>query len=180
MVFFATLISRIFEPIVVLFVLFIVSGFQVGLSEIEQTWFVAYITALFAMVGIIRLWMVRRWKLDWDIVERQKRIRPLLIILVIVLMNAFVIGQWYNEKLSRLFYLFVLWLFGFFLVTLKYKISGHVGIITLAAMFWRPALLFIPAVAWSRIVLKRHTLTEVILGFVYSFVLYETWKSIFR
>lgn len=171
----AQIISRLFEPMIVLFVLMITAAIRTGSSG----WFVAYITVFFSVVWSVRFWMVRRWKLDWDISERHKRIRPLIIILGIVFFNVFVMRSWHNRELTNLFYLFAVWLFGFFLITLKYKISGHVGVITVAGLYWNPLLLFVPLVAWSRVALKRHTPKEVTLGFMYSFFIYEIWQSIF-
>jgi len=68
------------------------------------------------------------------------------------------------------------WFIGDIAITSKIKISGHIQILVLtigymiawygAAMI--PLLVLIPFVGWSRLVLKRHTLVEVIGGVLYS------------
>lgn len=172
----AQIISRIFEPLVIFFSLFIIGGFRAGLTTNERALFVGYVTVIFAIITLAHTWMVARWKLDWDIKDRRKRIRPLLIILGIVLMNVFVVGRWHNKELFNLFYLFAIWLFGFFLITLRYKISGHVSVITLFSVLmvrwfgplWWPVIVTVPLVAWARVVGKHHTVGQVIMGVLYS------------
>ncbi|KKT34555.1 MAG: hypothetical protein UW22_C0071G0001 [Candidatus Gottesmanbacteria bacterium GW2011_GWB1_44_11c] len=79
------------------------------------------------------------------------------------------------------FFLFLLVsFFGFFLITLKFKISGHMWTATLLIcmfVYWYgwimvPLFLMIPLIAWSRLMLKRHTVGEVIGGVVYSIMVF--------
>lgn len=57
-------------------------------------------------------------------------------------------------------------------VSLFWKISGHAGAIALSTgiavlmlgPLWLPLMLLIPAVSWSRVVLRAHTVSEVVMG----------------
>lgn len=168
MIFIATLISRIFEPAILISIIFFV-------TTRSAFW-------LFVIIGPIlgyRLWLKRKQNLDWDITDRKKRVMPLLFLCIfLILINMLV--RVFAPRLFSLSVLFLLWTIGFFLITLKYKISGHVAVATLFALFWPVTFFIVPLVAWSRVVLKRHTKGEVTLGFFYSLILYETWQSVFR
>ena len=57
-------------------------------------------------------------------------------------------------------------------ISLFWKISGHAGSIALTTVIsvlvlgvqWLPLLLLIPAVGWSRVVLRAHTVAQVVAG----------------
>jgi membrane-associated phospholipid phosphatase len=57
-------------------------------------------------------------------------------------------------------------------ISLFWKISGHAGAIALTTVItvlilgapWIPLLLLIPAVGWSRVVLRAHTVAQVVAG----------------
>ena len=58
------------------------------------------------------------------------------------------------------------------IISLFWKISGHAGAIALTTVItvlilgtpWIPLLLLIPAVGWSRVVLRAHTVAQVVAG----------------
>lgn len=164
----ALFVSRIFEPALLISIVFLVTTRSVF-------W-------LFMVMGPVlgyRLWLKKREHLDWDITDRKKRVMPLLLLcFFLVLINMLV--RVFSPQLFSLSVLFLLWTIGFFLITLKYKISGHVAVATLFAYFYPVSFFIVPVVSWSRVVLKKHTLGEVIAGFLYSLVIYETWKGFFR
>lgn len=57
-------------------------------------------------------------------------------------------------------------------ISLFWKISGHAGAIALTTVIsvlilgvqWLPLLLLVPAVGWSRVVLRAHTVAQVVAG----------------
>ncbi|MFC9334591.1 phosphatase PAP2 family protein [Arthrobacter sp. NPDC057009] len=59
-------------------------------------------------------------------------------------------------------------------ISLFWKISGHAGATALTTVIsvlilgvqWLPLLLLVPAVAWSRVVLRAHTVAQVVAGAV--------------
>lgn len=179
----ALFISRLFEPMVVVVFLALLAGWRANLAGADRRLYALYLSAQVVLIGLIWVAARRRLKTDWDISERKKRIRPLLILLLIVLGNWFVVRIWHNGELLNFFYLFALWLLGFFFITLRYKISGHVGVVTLAAGLvvtwfgraWLPVFLTVPLVAWARVRLGKHTVGEVIAGVVYSWGLVWLW-----
>jgi membrane-associated phospholipid phosphatase len=139
------------------------------------------ITIFFILVFVLRLFFVKKDHTNWDVSDRKKRFMPLLLLVVFF-------GVQYNlvrttigsEVLSTLFWLFFLWNIGFFLITLKVKLSGHLSILTLAicqSIAWYGAsaiafLLLIPLLMWSRVYLKRHTAQESVIGIAYAGVVF--------
>jgi hypothetical protein len=177
----ATIISRVLQPMIVLVVLSVLAGIHAGLSGAA---FVRYLLVLFGFLVLpvvaVQCWLVLSGRVkDWDIHTRKERVKPLLMLLVFVGIFMGVIAGFHNTELTRLFLTFLVWLVGFFLVTLVWKISGHASISALASGilvmwygpgFW-PVLLIVPLVGWSRVVRRDHTLMQVIVGSLYSWAL---------
>lgn len=116
---------------------------------------------------------------NWDLSNRSQRIRVFGVFLLFFLIDVVLLGV-VSPQMTRIAVFFLLWFIGFFAATMFVdKLSGHVGTLTIILFLfirwyglgWAPFLLLLPVVAWSRIVLGRHTLRQVILGFGYS-VLY--------
>lgn len=189
----ATVISRIFEPMVVLTIVSVLGGFHAGLSG-AQLW--QYFMKLFGLmvlpVFIFRVWLVFSGRVkNWDIVARKERIVPLLLSVVFVIFTTVLIAGFQNMVLNQLFSILVLWVVGFFLITLVWKISGHASISALGTgmllswygIAWWPVLLIVPLVGWSRVIRRDHTVTQVIVGAIYGWgivYLYEIWQGVFR
>ena len=185
----ARIISRIFEPLVILPIILVFAGVRAGLTEGSLLSFLTIMAALFIVpVIVFRVWLVARFHLDWDISNRKKRIGPLIVLLLFLFGALILVNQWHNVLLTDMFVQFFLWLVGFLVITLFWKISGHTGVITLAFLLllewygWQmwPILLAISLVTWARVVGKNHTLGQAIGGIVYSSLLHEIWKSILR
>lgn len=176
----ATVISRLFEPFVMFSVATLVAAFHSGLATTAMPWF---LTMLIVMIGLpiaLLTWAIRTKKVDnWDVSKREQRIGPMIILLILTSAYMLAVSWFGNSQLTRLFVLYFVWLVGFFLVTTKWKISGHTSANALAtglliAWFgwtWWPLLLIVPAVGWARVVRKDHTLAQVFAGAGYSWVL---------
>lgn len=187
-----TIISRIFEPIIILpvFVIALSASFS-GLPGRELAKFYAFFFfGLFAPVAVFRLWLLKKKGVAWDIPKRRDRLAPLAALCGFFLVGYFGIRAWNDPFLSYLFGLLFLWFIGFFLLTFLTKISGHVAVAAVAAflwvrwfgVYWWPVLGVIPLVAWARVAGKYHTVVEVIVGAAYTalvFGFYDTWQSIF-
>ena len=170
----ATLISRLFEPMMVLSVLVAVGAFRSGLEGMALLQFFAIL--FFGMtvpVALFRYWIVKTGRVkDWDIHKRKERIKPLGTLVLFTFFFLFVVSRTTNPFLVTLFEVLLLWIVGFFLLSLKIKASGHVGIITLAVLFamqWYGVfaipLFILPFLfAWARLIRKDHTLSEVVVG----------------
>lgn len=175
---FSTFVSYILDPLLVLPVVIIfLANKQLPAEE-----FVHFIP-WFVVGGIVPV-VVARWFLvktkkvsDWDMGIRKERVLPFLTLLVFGLIQYIFVVRG-MPWLQQLMQLCMVWFAGLSLITLRYKISGHVGGITLASglliLFlgwsWWPVLLTIPLVAWARVVGKHHTLGQTVAGFVYTCV----------
>lgn len=167
---FAIFISRIFDPIVVLSITTLVVSPQHAL--------VLFLFLVLPPTAAL-LWALRSKKVkSIDVSDRHERIKVLTAIMLFLLVDFFILQKLHISSLIFLYTMFLFWFAGFFLITLVYKISGHVGIATLVGLLWWPLLFAVPLVAWSRIVLKRHTKGEVVAGFLYSLLFYEAWQGI--
>lgn len=172
-------ISTLFEPMIVLFVLAVLGGIRAGLAGIDLISYIAYLLAMTGATWYLRVRFMRSLRTNWDVSDRVKRVRLLVLLLAFFFLVFLSILLWKNYLLTQVFGLFLVWLIGFFLITLRIKISGHMGLLTLAlgmilgwyGIAWLPIVLVLPLVAWSRLVLKRHTMREVIGGVCYSIVL---------
>jgi putative transposase len=179
-----TIISRVFDPPVMIALLTILA---VSLSDLSRRGVIFFTFLLPFMFGLPLAYFV--WKLkthqvtNWDLTNRKERIYPLLAFLGFLLVDIVIVSVLDNPFLLNVFVLYFLWMLGFFLVTLLFKISGHSGITTLAAgllilwlgwSFW-PVLLAIPLVCWARVTRKDHTILQVVAGVIYSLVILRVW-----
>lgn len=174
---FASIVSRIFDPMVGMAVVLLLALLRSGAS-----WFIALLW-LFILIGpptIMRLWAKQRVGLDWNIRDRRRRIVPFVIFLVMIAGDLVLLKFFAPAALFRLFLFFFVWTAGFFLITaFATKISGHAAGNALAAgliIFWYgwqwwPILLIVPLVGWARVVRRDHTIPQVIMGALYSWVL---------
>lgn len=175
----ALFVSSFFEPMLVLCFAAIAAGWQNGLRETSLMWYSVYIVIFSLGIAGVRFLLSRRAKTNWDFSDRKKRVMPLLIFTAIFAGNLWFISRFGSRELLSFHALWFVWIVGFSLITLKRKISGHLSVLTLAAMHWWPLMFVVPLVGWSRVTLKRHTLKEVIGGALYSLILYEAWIRIF-
>lgn len=171
----ARAISRLFDPILVTPLLMWVI-YRVQIQKNHDLLFMLLLVGLdlvlpglFVMVKFVG----RRMK-DWDIKRREARI-PLFIFGLISQFGGLVVTWWYGhgELFTFLLGIWVL-LLVYLLVTYAYKISVHAGVNTMLAFmvtafvswdYWW--LWFIPpVVSWSRLVVKQHSLGQVLLGMV--------------
>ena len=177
----ATIISRIFEPMVVISVLTVVGALYAGLQG-SQFWSFFLVVLVLAVipVTIFRVWLFNNRRVDWDIIDRRKRIVPLLLLLGVVAGNTWIVSLWQNREITYIFAIYLVWLVGLFLITLRFKISGHTSTIALASLLvikwfglglW-PLLFTIPVVAWARVTLHQHTPLQTFVGAMYSVAIF--------
>lgn len=162
---FATIISRIFDP-------FIMMAVALGAFFYKTPIMTA---ALILMVGLPFVLFVLAWKMkfisNWDVRDRRERPKILWILLGIVVVAMMILQTYVLLPM-------LVMLFGFVLISHVWKISGHTMATALAtgilvAKFgwaWWPVILTVPLVAWSRIQTKNHTMWQVIAGALYSWI----------
>jgi len=177
----ATIISRVFDPFIVMMVAAIIAVRHSTLNNQSQLLF--FITAIVLMIGVPALLLVlsikKKWISNWDMSIRSERPKALLVMLAVEFASLLILRP-LSDALLFLFILEVIvWSIGFSCVTYFWKISGHSGIAALGTglivswfgfHFW-PILLIVPLVAWSRVVRKDHTVAQVIAGAFYSWAL---------
>jgi membrane-associated phospholipid phosphatase len=124
---------------------------------------------LAAVVLLVRLGKVT----DHHVSDRKQR-APVLAMTVVSLLAGLAVLLAINAPYSVI--VVVLAIVGgvvvLAVISLFWKISGHAGAIALTTVItvlvlgvpWIPLLLLIPAVGWSRVVLRAHTVAQVVAG----------------
>lgn len=172
------IISRLFDPIVVVVPLVYAAVSKSTLSiPAREAFLVVFWLGMVAPPVVLLMWAIRKKVIsDWDVGVRSQRVKALAVLLVLAVFNLFLVEVFGDPFLLTLALFFVAWLAGFFLITLRWKISGHTGVNTLVIgliTLWfgmRYGLLFllVPLVGWARVVGRNHTLAQAVGGIVYS------------
>lgn len=131
---------------------------------------------LFPMGGILLL-IREHWIGDWDITQRIQRV-PFEIIAMIGAFLLFALCMLLHaprifQAASFIYYILSL---SFLLITEQWKISMHALLITTTVTIllyfyglpFLPAVLIIPCVYWARIVLGKHTFTQLLVSSIIS------------
>ena len=162
----ATVISRIFDPFVMLAVVFVVL--------VSQT--PVFVSAFVSMVILPFVLFLIAWKTkfvtSWDMSDRRERPKILWFLVAIEIICVFVF------QLPSIIPILVA-IIGFAIITQFWKISGHAmgaalatGIIIVTyGWCWWPVLLIVPLVGWARVVRGDHTIAQVIAGAAYSWII---------
>ena len=137
--------------------------------------------SVFILVGIglptlYVFWLVKKKMVsDFHIPIRSQRIRPMIFMLVTTVISLFLLIGLHTPR-----FLMILSLAAFgqliiiFVITLKWKISGHAAAVsTFSALCWLFygslagfVFILIPIVIWARLRLKRHTPLQTLAGTV--------------
>lgn len=178
---FALLISRVFEPLV-LFLFILVMVFvkaQLPLGTLLWQWsIILFIILLPPIVLLVRALQQKKIS-NWDMSDRKQRVRAFAVFLGFFAFGVFFLSL-FNEPVITTFFLYMFGVFLlFFAVTLIYKMSGHLTglamwVVCVSSWFgWYTNLFYValPLLCWSRVVLKRHTLGQVLLGTVFGLTL---------
>lgn len=181
----ATIISRIFDPFVMLTALLVMTFIRGGETHIF-TWITAFGLMVGLPVVLMLIAMHKKIVSDWDISRRRERPRVLGVILILEMINMFLIrpfvSAWITQTLIGIFVV----LLGFTLITLRWKISGHAltnalftgAVIAWYGWGWWPMLLIVPLVGWARVKTGNHTVRQVVLGALYSWGLLQLVKLV--
>ncbi len=177
----ARVVSRFFDPLVVLSFLTVAAAGRSGLvgEALVKFLLVFFIAMVLPPVALLSWALITGRVGDWDVSNRAQRIKALGVFFVMMLVDLLLVKLFGNEELVKLFWLFLIWFLGFFAITLFWKISGHMAVVTLAVLLiiswwggaWWPLFLITVPVGWARIVSRNHTLAQVIGGVTYSLVL---------
>jgi membrane-associated phospholipid phosphatase len=175
---FALIISRIFEPLVLFCFLLCFILLRAGITGLEWIWYLSIILGVIIIPPIVLLLRAIHEKQisNWDISNRKERVRALFIFLLFLLCGVIGISFVGNALVTNFFLLIAIMYILFFLITLWFKISGHMSTATFVfgtLIYWFGGytwffVLAIPFLAWSRVFLKRHTTLQVITGTLFG------------
>ena len=166
MLMFATLISRLFDPFIMLAVVCIV------LLSHTTVFIPAFISMVIVPLALFFIAWKTKFVSNWDVSNRQERPKLFWPLIAIETISIVVFQLWFLIPMIVAFA-------GFALITHFWKISGHTFASALATGVlvsrfgwqWWPALFIVPLVVWSRVVRKNHTITQVIVGALYAWLL---------
>ncbi|NUT70498.1 phosphatase PAP2 family protein [Pseudarthrobacter sp. C4D7] len=171
-------LTEVFQPPVVV-------SLQLLISPLAQPGFpgtIGYgaLAALFVCVLplAVLLVLVRRGKVtDHHVSDRKQRAPVLLMALACIAVGLLVLGA---VKAPASVIAMVLAVVGgvavLAVVSPFWKMSGHAAAVSCAAVVsvlmlgaaWAPLLILIPAVGWSRVVLRAHSLAQVVAGSLFG------------
>ncbi|MFJ4210618.1 phosphatase PAP2 family protein [Paenarthrobacter sp. NPDC089675] len=170
----AKVLTEVFQPPVVVSVLLLISpaiepGFPGTLwFGLLGAFFVCVLPLAYVLV-MVKLGRIT----DHHVSDRRQR-TPLLLLALASVVAGLGVLRWINGPVSVA--VMITALIGgiavLAVVSAFWKMSGHASAISAAAVItvlmfgpaWLPVLLLVPAVGWSRIVLRAHTLAQVIVG----------------
>lgn len=184
----AKIISRLSHPFLVLFCLSIIAIVKASVDTSQTISLSVMVAVMFAFTVGLLIWAIRKNRVkDWDISDRRERLKALTVLAVILSIYVVIIYMYANTFFVGLFLMFFLWFIGFFAITARWKISGHVGVLMLAVSLiirwfgWRfwPFYFAVPLVAWARVAEGRHTVGQVIAGALYSWGLTYIFRFIY-
>lgn len=166
-------ISHIFSPIVAWPIFLVIILWQ----QPPTLWVWAFIFEFVLPTVLLGLFM--KWRLISDLEITQVRERRLFFCLLLVSHSISTVIMWDELRLVGL----VLEIIGI-AITFFWKISAHLAangfvVAVIIATFgwqWWPLVLILPVIAWARVVRKKHTVMQTILGGTVPFVvvlLYE-------
>jgi len=124
------------------------------------------------------LWLVRKGQLaDIHMPDRRSRLKPLSLMLAWGSSGLLLLNYWGAPRIIIVVLLVTLgYMVVLSIITTVWKISFHstaisaaasIGLITTGLTSWSiAAMVLIPVVGWARVYLQRHTLGQVLAGFV--------------
>jgi membrane-associated phospholipid phosphatase len=162
---FATIITRIFDPFVMLAVVFIV------LLSHTSIFFSAFIGMVVVPLVLYAAAVQTKFVSDWDLRDRRERPKIIWPLVGIETACLLIFHLWFLLPI-------LISIIGFAIITHFWKISGHAmaaalatGIIVVTyGWVWWPVLLIVPLVGWSRVVRKNHSVLQIIAGAMYAWI----------
>lgn len=166
-------VSNVVCPPVVAAVCILLVAYSLGTLAAWE-WACFYLTAVVLVPTLYVVWLLRHGHVtDFHLRVREQRIKPLILTLAAVLMAWLMLWLGQAPPLLVVTAGAGLALVGIiFLVTLRWKISGHAaaisGFATLCYLLIghaaSPVALAVPLVIWARLRLRRHTLLQTMAG----------------
>jgi len=177
----ANYISVIGQPVFIPIPVFILLATKI--SDPVKCALVIIVSLFFVTVvptAVTYYFSIKLGRRDGDIPDRTLRFKPMMLGVVSYLIGTLCLYLMDAPKVMTVLMLcYAVVTFVMTIITLYWKISIHsVGVVgpsmALAVTFWPWGLLYIlllPPIAWSRYVLKRHTLAQLIAGALTGFLI---------
>lgn len=176
----AVVISRIFDFYLWFPVLLFITIFNTGLTNQQIKTLLPILLTLDAILPITLFFLVlTRGKIsDIDVTRRQERYSFLGTLTLIFFVSTIISFVLANNLFFVLHLIALMVALSIFLITLRFKISGHMlmntgSIFIINYLFdWKLLWIFliVPSVAFARIYLKKHTFVEVAAGAIVGLV----------
>ncbi len=174
------IITQIFNYAPWVTMILVVGAFKTHLTTVQFRQVLPVVLFLDLIVpSLIYLFLIKTGKItDGSLVRREDRILLFGLSSIFALLATLFSFLFANDLFFKLHLLFFIVGFTTFLITLFYKISGHMIINTsfifiLNFLFgWNLlfAFLIVPLVAFARLYLKAHTLIEILTGVFVGFI----------
>lgn len=166
------IISRIFDPIILTSISIIIVFNIYNLKFVHSV--VVFLT-LFLFPVVFFVYSIITKKTDYDLTEKSTRIPLYFVTLFAAILNLILLKQWGYMELAEIIAMFVILIMMLLAITYFWKISLHAIANTLffglmGIIYSNALLLLVPPVialvGYSRIKLEKHTLGQIIAGFV--------------
>ncbi|MBI2309344.1 hypothetical protein HYU89_00410 [Candidatus Collierbacteria bacterium] len=169
----AKLISRVFDPVwLIPGMLATAAGWSL-INDLRWRFIVILllIDGLIPFIYFVHLLSTKEIS-DWDTTKREQRVKLYGFTLVAHSIGAILALLLGKIVLAKILFLFLILAAVFTLITFRWKISIHTGVSAATVIFltlisssqWLWSFLIVALIAWARIVMKKHTFWQVIIG----------------
>ena|SRR3989344_6906338 len=172
----ARIVSIVLGPQVWFPVIFLVLIFKTNLDSQQTSILLPIAFFVICIVPMLYIYFALRFKFatSWELLKKEERYPFMVVTLFFYLILFFFINIFGPKLLKDISLVFLTSLVPIYAITYFWKVSMHVALNTFCVIVinflfgWSlPWLyLFIPLVAWARLELKRHTLGQLIVGFL--------------
>lgn len=172
----AQLISNLFNIVTWLPIIYIclLSKTNLTSNQLRKIIPAIIIFQLIIPLGYILFLYFKKEISDFDMTKRKERIKPLSVTTISIFVSLILIYFSGNKFIIFFFLMIFILIFVNTLITLFWKISFHMAANTIAAILlnflfdWQLPYLYIliPLIFWSRLKLKKHTVAQLIGGFL--------------
>lgn len=186
---FAQLISWILSPLSLIILLVTAAVARTQATQAEKILIISIVFGIGivpSLVALVYLKTTGRIS-DWNISNRKERFTFILLVILFVFLTLITLQIANLPYLNYL--LFTLLAGGLFFTAITYvtKISAHTSAAMLVYLYflhWYGAIfawgfILVVLVSWSRLYLKKHTMIQVLLGLLLSFLLFTVVKSLY-
>lgn len=169
----ATILSRIFDPFIMLAVMMVI------LLSHTAVFIPAFVSMVIVPFALFVIAVQTKFVSDWDLRDRRQRPKIIWPLVGIETVCVMIFHLWFLVPI-------LISIIGFAIITHFWKISGHAMAAALATgtiivnfgWAWWPVLLIVPLVGWSRVIRKNHTILQVIAGALYSWILLVVFENL--